>query len=358
MNIPPKMIKRDVLLSGTQQSVQAEKTDMKAAIDKPARESTRITGTSPAQAFLKSTIKQEIETAQILAGKSGSDTKTLQEDVTASKNASPEKQDLAPQTKEMNTENDNNADELKTEPVDVDSAHKARSDATLKQISKLKTGTVSAYNKRPSGIQKTPESLPVLEAFHEFLDSEHRKMRRRMVALTVFFIIIIVAIISAGAVAGFIFLKPMISDLNDMRIAVADMKESSRAESVSRETAIEKFDQALALEKQAMADAQLKIEKQVSGSIAVVKNSVTDLKTQNSTLSKDIGEIRENWSGMSDQIRRIIVELEKMKNAKTTALNTPVAGNQSPSPAKQEMEITFIPKGGTEAVTCLVSIPE
>lgn len=67
-------------------------------------------------------------------------------------------------------------------------AQLVRLDDSLKQIERTQV----------AGIQRAPGSLPVLEAFQQFLENENRKARRRMALLTVFAVCLFIAVAGTG----------------------------------------------------------------------------------------------------------------------------------------------------------------
>jgi hypothetical protein len=86
--------------------------------------------------------------------------------------------------------------------------------------------------RQDAGLGGTGESLPVLEAFQEFLETERRLTRTRMMALTAVFVAILVAVIAGGVIAALLYHNRIQSDnrrlQDDMRaITIEALKDKN-----------------------------------------------------------------------------------------------------------------------------------
>ena len=55
----------------------------------------------------------------------------------------------------------------------------------------------------------TTESLPVLQAFQDFLETERKHARRQVMAVTTFFLILFLIVAGAGAFFGYVYIGKM-----------------------------------------------------------------------------------------------------------------------------------------------------
>lgn len=63
------------------------------------------------------------------------------------------------------------------------------------------------------GIAETPESLPVLQAFHEFIESERKAARGKLVTLSLFFIAVVISLIAAAMFISTTFFDQIRGDM-------------------------------------------------------------------------------------------------------------------------------------------------
>jgi hypothetical protein len=102
---------------------------------------------------------------------------------------------------------------------------------TLKtQLVRLDQGLKQIERKQFAGIQRAPGSLPVLEAFEEFLDNERKQSKRRIVALCTFFVLLL--LVTAGAGAGVVYwqMQRMASDYDTVKTQTAEIDAKRVAE--------------------------------------------------------------------------------------------------------------------------------
>ncbi len=180
------------------------------------------------------------------------------------------------------------------------------------------TSSLAKRIQNETQLQKSPESLPVLEAFQEFLDSEQRRMRRRMVGLSVFFTVIILLLI-AGALAGAFFLiDPMRNEVNNIQNAIASLEQNSNASSANTASTITKLNEMIERERVALQNTTSKIETKVdtySSNLTQIKDLITSLQSENKTLKTQLGSINRDLPDVTYKIAAIMNEIDKMRAA-------------------------------------------
>lgn len=240
----------------------------------------------------------------------------------------------------------------------------------------VKANTQAVAIKGPSGvqIQKTPDSLPVLEAFQEFLDSEHRRMRNRMIGLSAVFTTIIILLVGGGVFTAVTMLGPIRSDVDTIRSTMATIEETSDATRQNTESALASMSMMLEQEKQSFASTASEIETKVndySGNIEHLQGLVNSLQSENSSLKSQLKTIEQEWPHVSYQLAMIMKELDNMKTRVRKPMETSAGTGEYDSgtvamPASKTMiaaenisaVISFIPSGRNKRVTCLLPIPE
>ncbi|MFO7871887.1 MAG: hypothetical protein R6V03_10720 [Kiritimatiellia bacterium] len=150
------------------------------------------------------------------------------------------------------------------------------------------------------------ESLPVLRAFEEFLESQRREARKRMLGMTVFFaVVMLIAIAGAGA-AGFFLLSHFEADMQDMQNDVARMKEESLILREQTQHAIQRFGNDTGglrdtLSRNKEAVSRIKSEMGVKSAtydrkLSRISDVVEMIKVENEKLRKALSDIQSSRS--------------------------------------------------------------
>lgn len=256
--------------------------------------------------------------------------------------------------------------------------------ATRAENSTVASTSLAARIVSGTQLQKTPDSLPVLEAFQEFLDSEQRKMRRRMIGLSVFFTLIILLLVAGGIAGAFFFVNPMKNDVDGIRATIARLENDSNSSKESTESTIAKLNDMIKTERSNLQSATSEIETKVDGyssNLTEVKDLIEKLQSENTTLKSQLGSINKDLPDVTYKIAAIMNEIDKMRMRpdQSTAhspqtIAKPISGitQQKPSIEIQTRDtdpetqreatfsamISFIPNGLDQRVICLLPIPE
>lgn len=249
----------------------------------------------------------------------------------------------------------------------VDTKHVKLHNLNLKPVKGApKQGVVLKATPKAYPIQKTPESLPVLEAFQEFLDSERKKMRKKMIGLSIFFTLMIIIISGVALLTGYMLLNPMKKNVSEMQAALDQIEASSASSQKNTELTISSFREILEKEKKVLTDTKADLETQVGSyddGMEKMKEMVTTLQNENTDLKKDMGLIQSDLPSLSANLSAIMKELANIRshtsqNENKVPLPPTTTKKISGSSPSGNIILSFIPKGQAERVNCLLPIPE
>lgn len=180
-------------------------------------------------------------------------------------------------------------------------------------------------------IQAQQESLPVLEAFQEFLSHERQKTRKRIAALFMFFVIIIIAIIGAGTFAGWLFSKKIQTDMDSVQTSVSELNagwvlhKKEIESSVTKAIAVtENIKSALGQEQGTLQSLQEDLNSQSRNTddrIKKLANTLMALRKENSALAGELGAIQNQLSeSKKTGNKRVIPTDDRNKRLKNRVL--------------------------------------
>jgi len=218
-----------------------------------------------------------------------------------------------------------------------------RLDHNLKQIER------SHY----AGIQRAPGSLPVLEAFQEFLDNERRVARRRLVGLTLFFLLILLMAGGGGVALVTIQMKRMAVDYDNV-VAKTDALQSAETSTLASLTALESRievnDQLLTKQNEERLSTHQDVEARMEAErarIAEMESILENLATENTALKTDLDRVMQKWPSVTQQLQEL-AEFDskkrprgKKEKAESVALKRP---DEEPPPP-QTLSLTIVPPG-------------
>jgi len=210
-----------------------------------------------------------------------------------------------------------------------------------------------------AGVQTTPESLPVLEAFQKFLDAERKRARGRLVTLTLFFIALIISIVAVSMFVMLTYLDQTERDFVDFRSDLAGLRSTTLEGMATADLTIAGIqDEATELRRQitekkdllASADSRISSQfknqdsriQQLTEAVEIVRNENELLKGNLGRLESDLPPITRN----ADTVMRRIADWG-------------LDGSNTPSDSIHEtLVVSIAPKGTNAAVRCRLPIPE
>jgi hypothetical protein len=230
-----------------------------------------------------------------------------------------------------------------------------RLDHNLKQIER------SHY----AGIQRAPGSLPILEAFQEFLDNERKKAKRKMIALSLSFILILLIASGAGIAIVTIQMKRMSVDYdtvaeqtNALKASLETARTSTQRELLALVSRIETESKTLEARHEQLLSASKSVETEVESghSRATEMEAILDrLATENTTLKADLDQVMQEWPSLMRQVQEVAsVKPGKRPSwqteqpaAKAVAAVTTRSAPQLPS---DTIALTIVPPGETVGI--------
>jgi len=173
---------------------------------------------------------------------------------------------------------------------------------------KVPPKTVSVQlSRRQFGLAQTPESLPVLEAFQQFLDAERRRARNRMIGLTAFFLVLLVAVLGAAFYVGMFFFNQMGQDVSGVQADVQSLKNTADAVREDNEARVaglsgetRQLRERAEAGTEALSELRIRIETgrtQFDEKLSGVQDIVSMLEVENASLKEELHNLDARWQG-------------------------------------------------------------
>jgi hypothetical protein len=212
------------------------------------------------------------------------------------------------------------------------------------------------------------ESLPVLEAFQEFLEAERLRSRRRIIILSTAFSAVLLVVIVGGVFIGASMLRPIHDNYRNMQ---SDINAFDRATANSRKRIdgmLDRFGkqdrrlrEELAKERQSSAETR----QDLSQKSKQFENDVTRMQKLMGRLHAHNRELRKSIEEQNERIPSLVAEAERSMREPDTANVTDVAarpeapyGEGSGQGRRETLTLSIMPKGYDQSVAWRVPIPE
>jgi chromosome segregation ATPase len=212
-------------------------------------------------------------------------------------------------------------------------------------------------------IEEKPDSLPVLEAFQEFLDAERKRTRTRMAVVA-----LILLVVSIGTAAvSLIIVQEHSKHLKLMQEQISQFQKESQDINAATKSSLAGFDEEasklrkdIEVEKKVISEAAEEMKMRAEGqdtTFAKIRETISALEAQNDSIRSDLATIHGGWPTLSTSVESLQKEMAKMrsKNSRETVAQA------SPRQAhKMETRITMplVPRGSTNTVTWQIPLPE
>jgi cell division protein FtsB len=170
-----------------------------------------------------------------------------------------------------------------------------RLDHNLKQIER------SHY----AGIQRAPGSLPVLEAFQEFLDNERRKTKKRMVVLMTTFVFILLAVVGSGSALVYWQMRRVDADFSAVSAETDSLATALTEQAETGRQARE----ALAAHQAQLAAAQSNAVAQLAGNggrVTTLEGALERISAENAELKADLERAMRDWPVVAAKVEALI----------------------------------------------------
>jgi hypothetical protein len=182
------------------------------------------------------------------------------------------------------------------------------------------------------------ESMPVLNAFRQFLDAERRRARRRQMALAGVFIALLAAVMAVGVIVGRRHLARMQAEVD-----------AAREESVRDRAESEEHMRRMALTAADMSDAREQVQQDLRGvaeGTAALRQELTNqLRAARQELVRQVAFQTNEILRLQDVIASLQIENAQLGNRLATMAAAPRTENVLPeTPPGQDDGLTPIPE--------------
>jgi len=217
-------------------------------------------------------------------------------------------------------------------------------------------------------IQKPFDSLPVLQAFQDFLDLERAKMRKRLVILSVSYVLLLMAIIAGGLFGGMVIIKRFNGNIDkvkgDFQLIQTDI---AKLQSQSLKVRADTDTLAARLSAEAVRirsdlgsstdDSKNRIQAQVTtqdDKLAKMNELILALQKENASLRNGLAVMQTKWVSVTNGLLTSLAEVKALKSQslKETVSSPRVAAISS------SISIPITPYGQNQPVDFRIPIPE
>jgi methyl-accepting chemotaxis protein len=199
---------------------------------------------------------------------------------------------------------------------------------------------------------KPQETLPVLQAFQQFLDVERRRTKTRMVTLTLVFIAVFVVVAAMSLAVALTYTRQFRKDFLDMKDQVAVVQQDAQKVNSDTRTALQNFE----------TEAS-----KLQGDIQNISQSTTDIKSQTESYDGALTKLRDAVNSLATQNDSLRTDIARLKLASPN--EPPALQYQSIQNASQQqltqsdkgpstIVVPIMPRGKTNAVAWRVPLPE
>lgn len=218
------------------------------------------------------------------------------------------------------------------------------------------------------GIEKSLESLPVLEAFQSFLEAERKKTRRRIMAVSVFFLLLILVASGAAVVAGMRLAGQVKKDVNGMRDEVSAVRGEAQKYQKDVQQALSTFTAEAEKLREEVKKQSASENSELTSQVSTYNEELDKLKTtlqtvenENSALKGDLTKLQTGFPAFSNDIHRVIQDLLQRGRRQPPAAVGPVAVAKPVKKAlagPQDLIIALTPVNSKSTVAWCIPIPE
>jgi len=218
------------------------------------------------------------------------------------------------------------------------------------------------------GLAKNGESLPVLEAFQNFLDQERQKTRKRIMAVSIVFLILIAVAGGAAVAAGLLLAGQMKKDVQGMQDQVTAVRTEAQKVQADMQNALVAFTAKTDELREEMTKAQTSEDSELTAKLSAYSDELAKLSAtlqaveeENSLLKGDVVSLKTGFPAFSNDIRRVIQDLLQARQH-VAPIAVPVAAVAKPAnkaPAVcQDLDLAITPANTGRTVPWCIPIPE
>jgi hypothetical protein len=202
------------------------------------------------------------------------------------------------------------------------------------------------------------ESLPVLEAFQEFLETERQRSRRRIAILSSVFAVILCALAGWGIWFARSSLRPVRHDFMVMQADLESYQRKSARDARHIDNLLDRLGhqdrelrETVSQERQALAETRVNLEQETQG----LRNDVDSMRGIIRDLQQENARLRQNLSGVESRVPALISQVQETLKRVETA--TPLAPLPEPA-SRGPLVLAVTPRGSERTVTWRLPLPE
>jgi len=210
----------------------------------------------------------------------------------------------------------------------------------------------SPVKPQPSAPEKPQESLPVLQAFQQFLDVERKRTRTRMITLTLVFIAVFVVIAAISLTVALTYTRQLRKDFLDMKDQVAVTQQDAQKVNNDTRTALQTFE----------TEAS-----KLRGDVLSVSDSTAAIKSRTESYDAALGKLSETVNSLVIQNDALRSDMARFKSPQQTEPEPlryqSIRESKQPQPAETDRSpstivMPIVPRGMTNAVAWRIPLPE
>jgi methyl-accepting chemotaxis protein len=210
---------------------------------------------------------------------------------------------------------------------------------------------------------RVSDSLPVLKAFQDFLDTERRHTQVRIVSLSGVFLVLLLCLAAGAFFIGWVFFDRIQQDFSRVQHGLSALRaEAGRVQSVTEVKLSELSQQARLLADQVADQTNLPAAREALdlgisnyiSQVVDVQSAIGQLSEENTMLREELGELRAGWPTLTASVEAMAHEIDRLRTPSNTAA---AAAGTAPS-LDHSIEIAITPPGATRAVPWRLPIPE
>ena len=222
-----------------------------------------------------------------------------------------------------------------------------------------------------SGVGRWPyarggQALPVLQAFHEFLEVERRRTRTRMLLLTGIFVMLLLCILGAGILAAMYFTRSVDGEMGALQAQLQAAQKQSGALHLDAQAKLA-----------SLSGEAAELHKQVIGAQAAVDAVRKEMAAGVTGQSDQLAELRKLLMSVVEQNTTLASGLDSLGARLLAATAPPITPAAPPSPEGEPettsppllegaasppgepwIHIAVVSSGGAESIPLLLPIPE
>ena len=199
----------------------------------------------------------------------------------------------------------------------------------------------------PTSLEHRQPSLPILEAFQEFLEAERRQSRRRLLTFITFFLLILALALTSAGIVGYRLVHDLHHDIRVARTAANTTADASKREA------------------EEVRDALNHVSANTKKSLRRVTRERKSLKRSLSRLGKDLTKQTQEFNALTRLVSSLEAENSKLKGdlaSVATKMNNlvqpPPTTTETKTMETSTIAMSVTPRGTAEAVPWRIPIPE